>query len=243
LALLLFVLLWVPGLANAADTNSDIVIIGAGPSGLYTAYSLNNLGFNVLVLEATYRRGGRTYPSHHLDPTFWKNGVAVSEFAAETVESTQNNFLQDDIHATFPGRLVPCESGATVFEATWDSNNATIPYPSDAPPEVYDYWDFYDHTFSKGAANHVAGRTVLEDLALGGKHGTRRGIKQSDRDFHLHLQTGATYQARLDDLEIRSVSRAGAVRPYGGGCWCFSDKDYLSSLNELYFDEIVHLVS
>jgi cation diffusion facilitator CzcD-associated flavoprotein CzcO len=41
------------------STDHDIVIVGAGAAGLYAAYTLDNLGYNVLILEATDRHGGR----------------------------------------------------------------------------------------------------------------------------------------------------------------------------------------
>ena len=43
------------------STDHDVVIIGAGASGLYAAYTLDNLGYSVLILEATDRHGGRVY--------------------------------------------------------------------------------------------------------------------------------------------------------------------------------------
>ena len=41
--------------------NTTIVIIGAGLSGLLTAYRLQELGFNVKVMEARSRIGGRIH--------------------------------------------------------------------------------------------------------------------------------------------------------------------------------------
>ncbi|HIF98852.1 MAG TPA: SDR family NAD(P)-dependent oxidoreductase [Myxococcales bacterium] len=51
------------GASSAVEpsTDHDVVIVGAGVSGLYAAYTLNNLGFDVLILEATNRHGGRVY--------------------------------------------------------------------------------------------------------------------------------------------------------------------------------------
>ncbi|MFB3117693.1 MAG: NAD(P)-binding protein, partial [Myxococcota bacterium] len=33
------------------------MIVGAGAAGLYAAYTLDNLGYSVLILEATDRHG------------------------------------------------------------------------------------------------------------------------------------------------------------------------------------------
>jgi threonine dehydrogenase-like Zn-dependent dehydrogenase len=44
-----------PAASHAAEpsTDHDVVIVGAGVSGLYAAYTLINLGYDVLVVEAS----------------------------------------------------------------------------------------------------------------------------------------------------------------------------------------------
>lgn len=55
----------VPAFACASDT-FDVVIIGAGLAGLTSAYHLEQSGYNVLVLEARNRVGGRILTLSHL---------------------------------------------------------------------------------------------------------------------------------------------------------------------------------
>lgn len=45
----------------------DIIVIGAGLSGLYSAYLLQNSGKKVLILEARSRVGGRTFTENGID--------------------------------------------------------------------------------------------------------------------------------------------------------------------------------
>ena len=58
----------------ATRHSCDVVVIGAGLSGLYTARLLAAAGADVLVLEAQGRVGGRTLTIHFSDGTFVDDG-------------------------------------------------------------------------------------------------------------------------------------------------------------------------
>src|SRR5215203_2645224 len=47
------------GLAHATPQRKKVIVIGAGLTGLVTAYELNKLNFDVTILEAQSRSGGR----------------------------------------------------------------------------------------------------------------------------------------------------------------------------------------
>jgi len=59
--LLALALLSAPSSAVEPSTDHDVVIVGAGASGLYAAYILDNLGYDVLVVEASDEHGGRVH--------------------------------------------------------------------------------------------------------------------------------------------------------------------------------------
>lgn len=48
---------------------SDIIIIGAGLTGLTLAYLFKNSGYNIIILEARTRKGGRIHTATHLQNT------------------------------------------------------------------------------------------------------------------------------------------------------------------------------
>jgi monoamine oxidase len=58
----------------AAPQSCDVVVIGAGLSGLYAARLLAAAGVDVVVMEAQSRVGGRTLTGHFSDGTFVDDG-------------------------------------------------------------------------------------------------------------------------------------------------------------------------
>jgi phytoene dehydrogenase-like protein len=78
----------------ALHSDNDVVIVGAGVSGLYAAYALNDPGYDVLLVEATNRHGGRVQ-----DALFGEVGI---ELGGEELYGPLNNFIFDDIASLSP---------------------------------------------------------------------------------------------------------------------------------------------
>src|SRR6478672_8707550 len=51
-------------LGSRAASRSDVIVVGAGLAGLTAAYELKRAGFDVKVLEARDRVGGRVHTIH-----------------------------------------------------------------------------------------------------------------------------------------------------------------------------------
>ena len=62
--------------AFATDENTDVIIVGAGIAGMFAAYSLQEKGLSVRVLEASERIGGRMFT---LDELPWKPNTGGTE--------------------------------------------------------------------------------------------------------------------------------------------------------------------
>lgn len=72
-----------------SNTHADVIIVGAGISGLQAARSLDRKGFTTLVLEARPRIGGKALSIPHADGTW------VADLGAEWInDTTQPNIYQ-----------------------------------------------------------------------------------------------------------------------------------------------------
>ena len=88
--------------------NSDVVVIGAGTSGLSAAKSLKDIGYSVIVIEAANHIGGRCVTDNSIfDIPFdiggsWLHSAVTNPLAEIAV---QNNFgykcLTTDLEAFF----------------------------------------------------------------------------------------------------------------------------------------------
>jgi cation diffusion facilitator CzcD-associated flavoprotein CzcO len=122
--------------ARHLESQPDILIIGAGISGLYQTYKLRELGYNVQVLEAGTGVGGtwywNRYPGARFDSESWSYGYSFSKellgewewsehFSAQPETLAYVNYVADKFdlkkHVTFETRV----SAARYDEAsnTW----------------------------------------------------------------------------------------------------------------------------
>ncbi|MTI06924.1 FAD-dependent oxidoreductase [Roseibium denhamense] len=115
--------LTVPRPAKAQNEDFDVIVIGAGISGLAAARRLNELGFSVVVLEATSQVGGRIRTDWSLGAPFevgagWihrPDGNPISRLAADIGAPTA--VTPDESFQVFAkdGQAIP----ASVIEAKY----------------------------------------------------------------------------------------------------------------------------
>jgi monoamine oxidase len=154
-------------------TSTDVAIIGAGAAGLAAARALVNSGFDVVVLEARDRIGGRIYtlrdPESHLP----------IELGAEFIHGAAPEL--DEI--TGQAKLTPIE----VDGRRWQANEGTF-------RPVDDFWERIDRVTRKLDANRTPDRSFSDFLAR------RPGGRRLAHDRRLTLQFVEGFHAADPDL-------------------------------------------
>ena len=76
-------------LDNIASNDADVIILGAGLSGLHAAYLLENQGFKVIILEGNNRVGGRLHTVETQNGRSNVGGVEVGDGYKRIVETAK----------------------------------------------------------------------------------------------------------------------------------------------------------
>jgi monoamine oxidase len=211
------------------STDHDVVIVGGGVSGLYAAYTLKNLGYDVLILEASNRHGGRLY-SDTLGDVGIERGA--EELYADSGENL--NFVYDAIVAQYgAGAQIQMFTGQTYIEM--DGGTVCSGGACGSDSDIYDYWDFYydaeDHD-NDGSDPLVS--TYLESWGGSG------GVDSGHRARHLYEDgIAGTYGTTVEKLGLRSLSREINAFNLSGTVYGLAPTGYLDALNQLYFDTVV----
>ncbi|MBW2398317.1 MAG: NAD(P)-binding protein, partial [Deltaproteobacteria bacterium] len=201
--LLALALLSAPSRAVEPSTDHDVVIVGAGAAGLYAAYTLDNLGYSVLILEATPWHGGRIW-SMNLGDVRIENG-------AEELYGATNNFVFNDIKGAYGAGAQtkifqdnPQQDTLIVMDADGLGGGNTCWAETGncaADDDIVDYWDFYgdigDHD------NDPTDPLVSDYLD------TTWGVPSTSRGYHLYDAgtPGGEYGTTVERLGLRSLSR------------------------------------
>jgi monoamine oxidase len=221
------------------STDHDVVIVGAGASGLYAAYTLDNLGYSVLILEATDRHGGRIYSD-----TLGDVGI---EHGAEELYSSTNNFVFNDITSEYgSGAQIEIfkenasQDTLIVMDADGMGGGSTcwsVTGNCDSDADIVDYWDFYydigDHS------NEPTDELVSDYLD------TTWGVPSTSRGYHLYEEgtPGGKYGTTVEKLGLRSLSREWNSFSLSGARYGLGPTGYLDALNTLYFDQVTPYVT
>jgi len=194
----LFTLLISP-LTWAQNTTHDVVIVGAGSAGLYAAKNLIEDGYDVLIIEATDRIGGRVYSADLGD-------IRVELGAEEHYLATGNNPVWPALRGQYSASIyVDGYQGPEVY--SMDSGSSTCWYLSSAffdcanDPDVVRAEDLYDWYWRK--QNHKDSSSTLAEDVL-----DEYGVGPEHRAYHIYDQSfaGGSYATNLYKLGARSLA-------------------------------------
>jgi monoamine oxidase len=236
--LLAFASLPTPSRAVEPSTDHDVVIVGAGASGLYAAYTLDNLGYDVLIVEARHEHGGRI--DHHM-----LGDVRIEDGAEELYGST-NNFVFNDIKNEYgAGAQVrifqdsPQQDTLIVMDADGMGGGSTCWSESgncDSDPDIVDYWDFYYDIGSH--SNDPTDELVSDYLA------NTWGVPSTSRGYHLYEAgiPAGEYGTTVERLGLRSLSREWNAWSLSGTLYGLGPVGYREALDTLYFNQVLPYV-
>lgn len=215
--------------AEAMDATccGHFIIVGAGVSGLYTAYKLVQAGATVTLLEASNLHGGRVRPL-----TGFANFTV--ELGAEFVHGSGNqngtppSFLYHDIQ-TYNASLLKSTNGQDTLlridnTNVWDSETED--------PDILQVWDIID------AASDYDG----PDITVAQYLQNEWGIGTSHRAWHFYeAYIGAEYGTSINRLSMRGYAAQEYLWLTGNNDYLL-DSSYLSILDALYFNAILPFV-
>jgi glycine/D-amino acid oxidase-like deaminating enzyme len=175
---------------SRTTTKTDVLIIGAGPSGLAAARELVARGLDVVVLEARERIGGRVFT--HRDS---ETPVPI-ELGAEFIHGSAPE-LQE----------IAREAGARRLR---HQRSALAGVGSNIRP-AYDYWDRIDRVMRRLDSKRSLDRSFAQFLA------TRPGGRRLAIDRKLALQYAQGFQAadpaRISERALGARQRIGRGAP------------------------------
>jgi monoamine oxidase len=194
----LFTLFFTP-LAWAENTTHDVIVVGAGSAGLYAAKTLIADGYDVLIIEATDRIGGRIYSE-------WLGGTRIELGAEEHYGKRGGNPVWSAIRGEYgPSVYVNGYQGLEAYSLTGGTETcwtkASAVRPCAGVTGFAEFEDLYDWYWRP--SNHPDDSTTLADDVWG-----EYGVAPGDPTYHWYDSgfAGGEYATSLDKLGARSLA-------------------------------------
>jgi monoamine oxidase len=216
------------------DTAHDVVVVGAGSAGLYAAKTLLEEGYDVLIIEAKDRIGGRVKSETLGD---MRVELGAEEHYLATGDNPVFPALVDHYGpslyvGTYVGPSVYSMDGGT--NTCWTLASAARPCSDDA--DVMAMGGFYRWYWNP--ANHPDSEASLADAVS-----AEFGVDASHRAFHLYDAgiAGGDYATNLRKLGAQSLALQDVRWDLSDEVVAIGDKDlgYLDALETVWWDDVV----
>ncbi|MEM6583812.1 MAG: FAD-dependent oxidoreductase [Pseudomonadota bacterium] len=216
------------------NTAQDVVIVGAGSAGLYAARTLQDLGYEVLIIEATHRIGGRV-KSTNLGDMRVDLGAEEHYLAAggNPVWPAVIGEYGDDIYVRGYQGLDAYSMDAGT-STCWTKTDALNSCADDADVvAVNQFWNWYWRPNL-----HQDPVSSLADDVL-----SAFGIGPGNRAYHLYDAgiAGGSFATNLEKLGARSLALQSNQWDLSDAIRVLGDKNlgYADVLETIWWDDVV----
>ena len=219
---------------DSTSTTHDVVVVGAGSAGLFAAKTLNEYGYDVMIIEATNRIGGRVKSESLGD-------IRVELGAEEHYGATGDNPVWHAVRdaygesiyvSPYLGRTALSMDGSS--NTCWRKSSALHPCGDDGDVAIFD--DF-SNWYWKPNQHLDPGSSLAEDVA------DKYGVDASHRAYHLYDVgfAGGSYATNLDQLGARSLALQSNQWDLSSSTQTLGDKNlgYSDVLETLWWDDVV----
>jgi monoamine oxidase len=215
-------------------TSHDVVVVGAGSAGLYAAKTLISDGYDVLLIEATDRIGGRVKSATLGD-------IRVELGAEEHYMAAGDNPVHPALTGEYGNSVyVSAYQGLEAYSmdnganTCWYKNGALNPCNDDADVTAVDpFWNWYWQP-----NQHQDDKTTLADDVL-----NEYGVDSTHRAYHLYDAgfAGSSYATSLHKIGARSLALQDNGWDLSGSIRVIGDKDlgYSDALEHMWWDDVV----
>ena len=220
--------------ASTAHSTHDVIVVGAGSAGLYATKTLQSLGYEVLLIEATDRVGGRVKSASLGD-------IRVELGAEEHYLATGNNPIWPAMRAEFGDDIyVDAYEGLTVYSidggagTCWTKMSALNPCSNDSDVALVDsFWEWYWVPELHQDETNTVADDVLDEF----------GVAAGHRAYHLLDAgiAGGSFATNLDQLGARSLALESNSWTLSDQTKVIGDKNlgYSDALSTLWWDSVL----
>jgi len=225
---------FVSPVAWAENTAHDVIVVGAGSAGLYAAKNLIADGYDVLIIEATDRIGGRVY-SRTL-------GQTRIEMGAEEHYATNSNPAWPAINGEY-GTSIYVNAYQGIEAYSMDGGTNTCWYKSSATRDCDDdadvvqandpFFNWYWRPQWHMDPTTTLAKDVLDEY----------GVGFGDRSYHIFDQSfaGGSYATNLHKLGGRSLALQDNQWDLSEGSQVIGNKElgYSDALETVWWNDVV----